>query len=64
MAKCGCIKAIELSTPKVDELQIFECGFIYKESNSIYYFVESYSCVPREATNVEFVHRLLQSQYR
>lgn len=61
MAKCGCVKTVTVSTPTVDELQIFECGFIYKEGGDTYYFVETYSCLPREATNVEFVHRLLQS---
>lgn len=57
---CDCIKKIELTVPQVDELQVREFGFIYQEEGK-FFFVEDFSCVPSKATNVQFVHRRLQS---
>ena len=58
---CGCVKAIKVKSPKVEQLQTFEFGYIYKELDGKIYFVETYACLPAHAANVEFAHRLYQS---
>ena len=58
---CDCVKKIDVKPKQADELQIVECGYVFKERNGIYYFAETYECIPTYASDVEFVHKLLQS---